>query len=50
VTRGFKGSPHIDKTNIGPFYGLAMGDFEDGDFILIGLVFFWPFLWGLGNK
>jgi len=30
VTRGFIGSPHIDTTNIGPFYGLSWGDFEDG--------------------
>lgn len=30
VTKGFKGSPHIDTTNIGPFYGLATGDFTDG--------------------
>ena len=30
VTFGFQGSPHIDKQNCGPFYGLAMGDFPDG--------------------
>lgn len=30
VTHGFQGSPHIDKQNIGPFYGLALGDFEEG--------------------
>mmetsp|Transcript_71907 Transcript_71907/g.227220 ORF Transcript_71907/g.227220 Transcript_71907/m.227220 type:complete len:496 (-) Transcript_71907:41-1528(-) len=30
VTQGFRGSPHIDTTNIGPFYGLALGDFADG--------------------
>jgi hypothetical protein len=30
VTKGFKGSPHIDTTNIGPFYGLSVGDFDDG--------------------
>ena len=30
VTHGFNGSPHIDKQNVGPFYGLALGDFEDG--------------------
>ena len=30
VTKGFIGSPHIDTTNIGPFYGLSIGDFEDG--------------------
>ena len=26
----FQGSPHIDTTNVGPFYGLAFGDFADG--------------------
>jgi hypothetical protein len=31
VTRGFTGSPHIDKQNTGPFYGLALGDFEGGE-------------------
>lgn len=30
VTYGFQGSPHIDKQNCGPFYGLALGDFPDG--------------------
>lgn len=30
VTRGFQGSPHIDKQNFGPFYGLALGDFPEG--------------------
>jgi len=30
VTKNFVGSPHIDTTNIGPFYGLSVGDFEDG--------------------
>lgn len=30
VTMGFQGSPHIDKQNVGPFYGLAIGDFPDG--------------------
>jgi hypothetical protein len=30
VTHGFVGSPHIDKQNIGPFYGLSMGDFPEG--------------------
>jgi hypothetical protein len=29
VTYGFVGSPHIDKQNTGPFYGLAVGDFDD---------------------
>lgn len=30
VTYGFTGSPHIDKQNTGPFYGLSLGDFPDG--------------------
>lgn len=30
VTYGFQGSPHIDKQNIGPFYGLALGRFKEG--------------------
>ena len=30
VTYKFQGSPHRDKQNCGPFYGLAMGDFPDG--------------------
>ncbi len=30
VTKGFIGSPHIDTTNIGPFWGLSIGDFDDG--------------------
>ena len=30
VTYGFQGSPHIDKQNVGPFYGMALGDFDDG--------------------
>jgi len=25
VTHNFKGSPHIDKQNVGPFYGLSIG-------------------------
>jgi hypothetical protein len=31
VTLGFAGSPHIDKQNTGPFYGLALGDFSGGE-------------------
>ena len=27
VTYNFRGSPHIDKQNTGPFYGLSLGDF-----------------------
>ena len=30
VTRNFRGSPHIDTTNSGPFYGLSTGTFADG--------------------
>lgn len=30
VTSQFRGSPHVDKQNAGPFYGLALGDFEAG--------------------
>jgi len=30
VTHNFRGSPHIDTTNIGPFYGLSIGDYADG--------------------
>ena len=30
VTHGFHGSPHIDKQNVGPFYGLALGNFDEG--------------------
>ena len=29
-THCFEGSPHIDKQNLGPFYGIALGDFPDG--------------------
>jgi hypothetical protein len=31
VTKGFRGSPHIDKQNTLPFYGLSIGDFADGE-------------------
>ena len=30
VTHGFSGSPHIDKQNIGPFYGLSLGSHAPG--------------------
>jgi len=30
VTKNFRGSPHIDKQNTGPFYGLSLGNFDDG--------------------
>ncbi|KAL7541666.1 hypothetical protein ACHAXR_011110 [Thalassiosira sp. AJA248-18] len=30
VTHNFVGSPHIDKQNIGPFYGFSVGDFAEG--------------------
>ena len=29
-TKNFEGSPHIDTRNTGPFYGLALGDFNAG--------------------
>ena len=31
VTHNFVGSPHIDKQNITPFYGLALGSFTNGE-------------------
>ena len=31
VTHQFVGSPHIDKRNVGPFYGLALGGFTADD-------------------
>ena len=31
VTHNFVGSPHIDKQNIGPFYGMSLGNFQDGE-------------------
>ena len=30
ITKNFEGSPHIDTQNVGPFYGLALGDFSEG--------------------
>ena len=30
ITHNFKGSPHIDKQNTGPFYAVSLGDFEEG--------------------
>jgi len=30
ITNNFSGSPHIDHDNVGPFYGVAVGDFEGG--------------------
>lgn len=29
-TKHFTGSPHIDHDNVGPFYGLSLGDFTGG--------------------
>jgi hypothetical protein len=42
VTYGFHGSPHIDKQNIGPFYGLALGEFAEGQggICVVGAVHF----------
>ncbi len=30
VTFGFVGSPHIDRQNSSPFYGLSLGEFDEG--------------------
>ena len=30
VTHGFQGSPHIDRQNSGPFFGLSLGNFDEG--------------------
>ena len=30
ITHNFVGSPHIDRQNVCPFYGLSLGDFDDG--------------------
>jgi hypothetical protein len=30
VTFGFQGSPHIDKQNTAPFYGMSLGNFPEG--------------------
>jgi len=35
VTKGFRDSPHIDTENIGPFYGLALGDFQGGGAVAV---------------
>jgi hypothetical protein len=39
VTHGFTGSPHIDKQNITPFFGMSIGSFREGEG-----KFFFPFL------
>ncbi len=31
ITYGFSGSPHRDKQNCGPFYGLSLGNYDDSD-------------------
>ena len=31
ITHGFSGSPHRDKQNCGPFYGLSLGNYDDSD-------------------
>ena len=28
VTRNFRGSPHVDEKNAGPFYAMALGEFR----------------------
>ncbi|KAL9178435.1 hypothetical protein ACHAXT_003765, partial [Thalassiosira profunda] len=35
VTKNFVGSPHIDTLNVGPFYGLSLGDFTGGGAIAV---------------
>ena len=35
ITYGFTDSPHIDTENIGPFYGISLGDFEGGGRIAV---------------
>mmetsp|Transcript_8146 Transcript_8146/g.13421 ORF Transcript_8146/g.13421 Transcript_8146/m.13421 type:complete len:427 (-) Transcript_8146:158-1438(-) len=35
VTHNFIGSPHIDTLNVGPFYGLSLGEFSDGGRIAV---------------
>ncbi|KAL7554141.1 hypothetical protein ACHAWF_017547 [Thalassiosira exigua] len=34
-TKNFVGSPHIDTLNVGPFYGLSLGDFSGGGAIAV---------------
>jgi len=31
ITHGFTGSPHRDKQNCGPFFGLSLGNYDDSD-------------------
>ncbi|KAL7458199.1 hypothetical protein ACHAWC_009723 [Mediolabrus comicus] len=35
VTHNFEGSPHIDTLNVGPFYGLSLGEFHGGGAIAV---------------
>jgi len=35
VTHNFVGSPHIDTLNVGPFYGLSLGEFSSGGRIAV---------------
>lgn len=35
VTKNFVGSPHIDTLNVGPFYGLSLGEFSGGGSIAV---------------
>mmetsp|Transcript_7743 Transcript_7743/g.28352 ORF Transcript_7743/g.28352 Transcript_7743/m.28352 type:complete len:528 (+) Transcript_7743:142-1725(+) len=30
MTKNFVGSPHVDTENVGPFYGISIGNFEGG--------------------
>ncbi|CAE7495464.1 unnamed protein product [Symbiodinium microadriaticum] len=35
ITKGFRDSPHIDTENVGPFYGLSLGNFCGGGGIAV---------------
>ncbi|KAL7519854.1 hypothetical protein ACHAWX_004602 [Stephanocyclus meneghinianus] len=35
VTKNFVGSPHIDTLNVGPFYGISLGEFSGGGKIAV---------------
>jgi len=36
VNKNFSSKPHVDKNNMGPSYGIAMGDFTGGDLYIEG--------------
>ena len=39
VNKNVISEPHIDKNNVGPSYGIALGDFNGGDLVLEGKEF-----------